>query len=1367
MKGFYTLLFILLFTTSQAVSDGRIIDYGKIRTSGMEGTEFLIAFPQNEIDRQDKVNSLTLVYTITSLYEDNEVTIRNNYTREVQKVTFLRNETGVFEADLNLEVDEPSKGLLKSLRIKSKHPVLVYVYSHYTHSMDSYAALPIDQWGTEYTAVSMPIDNYDYQGNTLDYTTPRKGQVVFIANEDNTNVTFNPSDDLDSNFEKDKNWTITLRANQVFSIEPSSAQVLSGDITGTTITSDKPIGVLSGHNRSGTEYSQVRGARSKDHLVEMLIPKTRWKNEYITIPFYSDSISRRVAKTFYKITVEDSVDVYAEHNGSDYKFEFDSDKDFRMIEIFREPVKWYSDKKFQITQIMGRDQQNYTNSDHDPAFLNANLSRPTDNYLYFYSPVFVIGGNPLIENKIALVIETSALPFLKHNGVLVWNEGYGYERIDNNLSLVRLNAKSGINIVTCENGFFSANTYGVGELVSYAHNLTSGIISEPGRETQIVFEPVISCDSFEIDIKSLIDLNEIGIKWIDIYADLSSNVDYQVDYQPFEKGAIIRGNLIDKTRDGKITIEVVDEEQTKAVYELEIKGNNIWTTQIPSFGDVPIGDEICIGDAITNRNNYAVVIDSILFPVDDRLVVFPDSLIGKIIPPGETLLISYCFTAKDSVYEGLNDSITYITECGTYTKYFKANLLAPALDISGHDFGSIRSTDNKCAQISISNTGNIKNVIYGLEFDDSFGFTIDTVGFFPMVLDVDESIDNIPICFSRLELGEVEISILCNDSLNLQPNTSARANVLEPEFEGITINFGKVRTGIVVDTTIRIENIGDYKGSLTYIGAPIGDDEINSDLDNEYKDIEANDYIEISISYSPQLGFIGLHSKEYEIEVDKVYWSDWGERKIYISVEAEAIEPSIEAKDYYLGEFLTGESFSSDLLDLFEFGGNDSINILEVNFISDGFLLEKDRLFPQEKRWNGDYYQKEFTLLADESQDEYEILVELVTDAGLAYSEKRDTAQVTANSLSIPFQSPKMRIEQEDLISCVEGEYLIYIEDLHIDENVLDLKIEDGCFDNLSFPDISKLESYRTDGGYQIPISVISRNDTDCSGNIMARTSYDTTLVLERLDGNVTIDTTFKSSIEIEFDIKPTIPSISWPEPNVELKVVHNDSYSSGPNVGDIITIFYELEFTHTKEILYPQEISLEALFDITLLHTLKESGKLNYNEQEYELSIEETALGHRINLPEDLKIEEGVTEFTFSIDYLVLINGKTGTDLELVFDINDCFEPQFSTYPINIEKVCDFHLRNVTNFSKLQDVEVLYDAVNSSIDIEIELGSPSLIGFEIYTSDGRLVHNDKKFLESGTNSTSIDATNLSSGSYFVRVTQIQKQYNQRISINK
>ncbi|VDH98731.1 Hypothetical predicted protein [Mytilus galloprovincialis] len=156
----------------------------------------------------------------------------------------------------------------KAILIQADHEIVVYGVNRELHSADGYLALPVDALGKEYYTISYS-PSYYYTLFTVIGTDHHTNVAIQLPNTPGLNVTL-------KGITYHQNEWINLTLNIYSTLEISSV----ADLTGSHIISDKPVGVLSGNKKAVVGHT----GKSRDHLVEMLLPVDSWGKNFVTVP---------------------------------------------------------------------------------------------------------------------------------------------------------------------------------------------------------------------------------------------------------------------------------------------------------------------------------------------------------------------------------------------------------------------------------------------------------------------------------------------------------------------------------------------------------------------------------------------------------------------------------------------------------------------------------------------------------------------------------------------------------------------------------------------------------------------------------------------------------------------------------------------------------------------------------------------------------------------------------------------------------------------------------------------------------------------------------------------------------------------------
>jgi hypothetical protein len=233
-----------------------------IFAQGYQGKDFWVAFPQNA--RAENNSGLSLIIYIAAS-EDVAGTIVENRTGVSTPFKVAAGKTYQFKAD-SINQTNLTGIWTSSFHITSSKDVSVIALTHRRASTDSYAAIPTQYLGSKYI-----VNGYEKMGSESLFTT----QFNAIATEDNTTITIQYPTIGSSVASVQKQYS--LQKGDVYYESSSKYKEYNHDLSGTVVSSDKPIAFITGH-----QCAQVpKDANFCDVLVEMIPPIEDLGTEYV------------------------------------------------------------------------------------------------------------------------------------------------------------------------------------------------------------------------------------------------------------------------------------------------------------------------------------------------------------------------------------------------------------------------------------------------------------------------------------------------------------------------------------------------------------------------------------------------------------------------------------------------------------------------------------------------------------------------------------------------------------------------------------------------------------------------------------------------------------------------------------------------------------------------------------------------------------------------------------------------------------------------------------------------------------------------------------------------------------------------------
>ncbi|HWF43712.1 MAG TPA: IgGFc-binding protein, partial [Candidatus Kapabacteria bacterium] len=185
--------------------------------------------------------------------------------------------------------------------IHADHPITVHYYSTGPNSGGETLILPTQVLGKNYVIASLAANPATGAANSTHFPcTVDSGSSEFmvIAVADSTKITITPNGrtmagnigvSLGYGATGEKHpFTATLERGQVYFVK-STLDNSSNDLSGTTVTSSKPVAVIAGHGdaiNGETQTTLQQGGDQRNMLVQQMVPVQYWQSSgYVSMPF--------------------------------------------------------------------------------------------------------------------------------------------------------------------------------------------------------------------------------------------------------------------------------------------------------------------------------------------------------------------------------------------------------------------------------------------------------------------------------------------------------------------------------------------------------------------------------------------------------------------------------------------------------------------------------------------------------------------------------------------------------------------------------------------------------------------------------------------------------------------------------------------------------------------------------------------------------------------------------------------------------------------------------------------------------------------------------------------------------------------------
>ena len=622
-----------------------------------------------------------------------------------------------------------------AVHVSAKAPIIAYGVTRYNYTSDGFLALPVSALGTEYIVAAWP-----------QYTAIGAYQLVaetaISAAYDETVVMFemggNSSSTTSGGLKPGQIDTFTMNKGDVLCFASNGDLQ---DISGSRITSTKPVSVVSGNQCANVPG----GVPWCDYMSEMDLPTYSWGKEYHVTPFYG----RRKNPMIRIFAKEPNTRVY--RDGKEWfilpKTNGQIDNGYAQLRadtLNPRAIVITADKPINVVEYNPGQADDNVASDPFQMVLT-----PFEQYqkeIVFCTPGAKTSNNNFkfhYLNLIYQLADSNRVPDDLEFAVVV-NGKFEWKKVS-----TRFGATPGMIFSVPVNGStyackqitlpgdgvysiranspFMAYSYGFSNYDSYGFPATVKLFNSTIPDTLApVATGTQNCDGSVSDgvVKDYPDMGNartnLGLIYMDLNADSSFNYDFKFD----SNRSIISG----ETRETDWSLKVIDSSKAARAVLWFIDRNGNYTTNVftynPSkptltpndyldFGLVKPGQAVSKKLTLTNQTTNTTTVTT--FGLQSGKIGFSMENVALpfTIKPGELREITFTFLqSKDSTYSdkiGLGDTCTII-----YPLQLKAEVASPILDVNDYDFSTrVLKSQSRWTDLVLKNTGRVDLVVTG------------------------------------------------------------------------------------------------------------------------------------------------------------------------------------------------------------------------------------------------------------------------------------------------------------------------------------------------------------------------------------------------------------------------------------------------------------------------------------------------------------------------------------------------------------------------------------------------------------------------------------------------------------------------------
>lgn len=1287
------------------------------KVSSFEGRHFFVGFMQNEIANDP--NGLIQQIYITSTREAEIIVSIPDVGDQTYNIredsVLLINVPEELESNLSETVEQ------KTVEITSDVPITVYCFSSQSTTSDSYAAIPVSHWGNEYVVTTFPNDQYAIEQpvtplDSIYLLEPRTGEFLIMAGYDNTRIEFKPAAITRYGKQYDRYTTIILHEGESYLVQSVKAQMGQGDLTGSHIRSDKPIGVLSGHVRTAVPHGLRRPFDSKDHLIEMLPPAESWGKDFITVPFdvcpFGDY--------FRVVTLESGTVIDIEKPSGPEQLKFTNGKYVEIV--LNEPAVWKSNKPIQVSQMMMHTGLASDNYFYDPCLV---IVPPVEQYvsrILFQTP-----GNSVYNpyqfdyHYISIIADEESLESLALDGRAVdeITPIRSNNLTDTDLYWARIKILDGVHELKCRDGRFAGTIFGYGEHDSYGMTLGASLTNPFVSDTiSPQIDVAVDCGELTGLISEVVNDSSSGIDYVIVQEDSTYNYEWEIeevsDTANYVGFTARPKNLYES---GEFVIDVRDKNGNGKRYGYYYDGFKIDIyDDVIDFGIATLRDSLCKELKFINRGLEPVTLDSAAIKTDSRLYLFADEEFPIVVEGGEVITLTICLSPQGDSNSVAADLYLYF-ECDHETVTpINAFVESTMLEVANLDFGDVRVGEEKCDSIWIFNPGNVPITIDSLEFAQSTALDYDTTGVFPIVIPPGDTLF-VDICFTPTEQIDYSSNFTARNNRRISNSGNTQGRGVMPIVESISVNWFERRVGTTNDSVVVLENVGTDETRLTFDRFVENSDAFDhSSLSSIDTLINPGETIEIPVSFLP------ADRSDYRCVVALA--TDYS---LHAPIEIELLGagtlPAVETFDVDFGEVFVYTRKDSTPNIIFP-GGNEDLVVDMFDERGDAAAFFFDRGDPQD-----------LTLTPGEA---FALAIGFRPEEVRAYSDTLffehpslpdyalDTSIVVIRGVGIPSDTLEAMLEVDAPASLF------------------------SCNDSIVYVRISSRGNYELSlVDYQII------GDDDSVVEWIAEPTVPT--VLERdLIYEYSLGVSPKRGDRIDFDVlfdlKDTVltESVSIQNETLPLQILELGKVSANP--GDTMRLSIGGSLPYGAE--EPFEFSLDVFIDRMNFELIQNQGRLKIKSDDFsdEVPVNLDQMIDRINaeFTKDLQLSgKGPFDWTLELEFLALFNTDNVSDLRIETRADDCYDPATYETTATVAEVCVQTLRGVMLDLTTSSLTVDPNPASSELRMELYLPYEDAVEIAIFDASGKKYRVSRKlFLKKGFHSLIFEIMEIPNGIY-------------------
>ncbi len=733
--GWLAVALVMMSFSTLLAQDTRFTDVsgqGEIN----EGSEYYIGIPNCWKHPGDNVSTGHTPYEAwVSSKVSTTVTLSNKSMGINISYPVNPGKTTIIPLPENLMNNQSGKAMPFGIRLVGNDPISVIVASNWRSTGAIYKALPVEMLGKKYATLNL------YQDKTEE---DRPGQILVVATKDMTTVRWKLPSAVKSTPEVGES-SVTLQEGESYLIQLKTNdkyhQNIQADLTGTMITSDKPVAVISGHTKGamaryeGSFYA-MRTDMIRNMQIEMVLPLEIAGTEYMTAP----RIVENRPGNKWPDDNGDMIRFVASEDGTvikqmrqDGSGLYERNVPLKIGEFFEitnmEDAAYYTSNKPVIVgqYLKAWLQHTYEKKGETPLghvssgageMINITPTNAWPSYATFYSPK----NN---NNYINVTFRTEDASTIKIDGK-TFQQFFGssikkYQGTD--FSYARKPISDEHHVI--EGGKFAAYAYGNWDAFdyhNYAYGYPVGINFAIKCDDEIKMAGDPKCGNVDGIVNVGPEKSDCaGLLYVRLMVTESNNYTFSTpaEFVPGDQNTTFKLVVKDPSKSAKAVVKAMSRSGKYIIRTYEYTPEQIVATPLSiNFGTLGVGDKLCRMVTLSNPGTIPATVTSIRIKLKQKEFTLSTSTVFPIIiPAGGSKEVEVCATALEQKSVTVID--TLIAELSCYEKPItevKVRTEKPKVYISDINFGKVPINTERELSAQIRNVGTVDVVLTKIDW---------------------------------------------------------------------------------------------------------------------------------------------------------------------------------------------------------------------------------------------------------------------------------------------------------------------------------------------------------------------------------------------------------------------------------------------------------------------------------------------------------------------------------------------------------------------------------------------------------------------------------------------------------------------------